>query len=170
MENQKTQKRFPTLSVRSIVERHYGEFKPRQVKWTPTQVQQLAKFAGIISFEDQAKYFNRPRAHVGSIRSAWMKKFGYGSGNINGMSGWRAKIFVTEDCPSVKTSFWDTNHKARSHSRQLYLWTDMERFLKPDCPAFIKEAIVAMAGFQRWLFGTESVRTEIVKIQQELSK
>ena len=166
----KTQKKFPKVNVRSIVERNYGEFEPRQIKWTPAQIHMLTKFAGIVSFEDQARYFKRPRANAGSIKSAWMKKFGHGSGNINGMSGWRARLFVTEDCPFIRSSYWDTNHKDKgSYSRSLYLWTDMEKYLRPDCPEFIKEAIVAMAKFQRWLFGVESVRTEIRKIQKEVA-
>jgi transcriptional regulator with XRE-family HTH domain len=59
----RTEKKFPNVRVRSIVER-YKLFKPRQIKWTDKQIIEAARMAGLISPGAQAKYFNRPRAFL----------------------------------------------------------------------------------------------------------
>ena len=168
----KTQEKFPEVSVRSIVERHYGEFSPRTIRWTDQQVIDLARFAGIIKMEDQARYFGRPNAHKGSIESAWMKKFGFGQGVIHGLAEFKAKLFVKKRCPFIETPFRYTRQRRKKQrvefTRILYLWVDMEKHLRSDCPGFVAEAIQAMADFQRWLFGTKYVRRKILKMIDEV--
>lgn len=163
-----TEKEFPDVSVRSIVERHYGEFPPRQIRWTDKQHVQLAKFGGLISFEAQAKYFNRPNANAPSIKSAWLKRIGVSGGNTNGMSNNRAKLFVRKSCPSIDTRFWAQRRQTREFGRQLYLWVDMENHLRSDCPTFIKQAVETMAMFQRWLHDCERPQRRIRNIIRDL--
>lgn len=142
----------------------YKSHKPKTIPWTNEQFIQLARFGGLVSFTTQAKYFKRPNAFEGSIKSAWMKKFGVGGGCINGMSDSRARYIVTKACPRIKTRFWETKDKKRgSFSRKSCLWIDMEKHLLPDTPEFIREAIVALADFQRWLFESQNPKRKILQ-------
>lgn len=143
--------------VEHIVYR-YKLHKPRRKRWTERQFIQLARFGGLIPYEDQAKYFKRPNAHAGSIKSAWMKKFGCAGGSINGMSQWQAKYIVTENCPYIRTKFWESRKPSGNYGRKLYLWVDMEKHLQPDLPDFMKNAIYTLANFQRWLHGNNAKR------------
>lgn len=155
----KTQKKFPNVKVRSVVER-YKLFKPRQEKWTNSQLIELTKMAGLISMNAQAKYFNRPNSNEGGIKSVWMKRFGHGQRNINGMAYWKAKHFVKKSCPVIETPFGSNEHT----QRHLVLWVDFEKHIKDDCPEFIKEAVSAMADFQRKLYGVKDVRAKVKRL------
>src|SRR5690606_27982022 len=123
----KTQKCYPEVNVRSIVER-YKLFKPRQVKWKEQEIIQLARFAGVISMQAQAKYFNRPRANAGSIKSVWVKKFRNCGGRIHGMAWYQARHITTPECPVLLTPFWVQRKPGSVKGtaiRKLCLWTDM---------------------------------------------
>lgn len=157
----KTEKQFPDVKVRSIVER-YKQFKPRQIRWTNEQIIELAKMSGLVSMTDQAKHFNRPRARAGSIQSFWMKRMGFGGGSIHGLSKHIAKQIATKDCPYIKTRFWQTRRGRADFSRHIALWVDLNSHLKSDVPDFIKEAIGTMADFQVWLFETSNPRMAIL--------
>jgi transcriptional regulator with XRE-family HTH domain len=158
----KTQERFPGITVRSIVERYRHD--PRRVRWTDEQLKELARMAGLVSMEAQAKYFNRPNANVGSIKSAWMKRFGHGSMNINGLSWWVAREFVRASCPRVQTKFWD---RSDGKVRSCVLWVDMKRHLRKDAPEWLRDVAEAMSNFQRWLHGTDQVRARIKRMIHE---
>lgn len=158
----KTQEKFPEVNIRSVVER-YTDFKPRQSRWSDKQIQELAKMAGLISFKAQAKYFNRPLANEGSIRSAWVKKFGHGQRVINGMAHWKAKHFIKKSCPIIETPFGSNSHT----QKHLILWVDFEKHIRSDCPEFIKEAVGTMASFQRKLFNVKDVRTKVKRLISE---
>lgn len=161
-----TQKAFPNVRVRSIVER-YKNFQPRQMRWTDDQIIELARMAGLVSMKSQAKYFKRPNAFEGSIKSAWMKKFGILGSSINGMSNCMARQLVTNECPRIKTFFWETRSKARGqYNRKICLWTDMKNHLRPEVPNFIGEAIVSLANFQTWLHGNNP-KNKCLALMQE---
>jgi len=163
----KTQERFPGENIRSIVER-YKYYKPRQIRWTNEQIHDLVKMGGIIPYQFQWKYFKRPNAREGSIRSFWMKRMGLSGGAIHGMSEWVAREIVNSDCPFIKTGFWESRRKQNGKnvvfSRKLFLWVDMENNLKKETPGFIKDAISSMAQFQRWVFSNKDPKKEIVKM------
>ncbi len=142
----------------------YKSHKPKQIKWTDKQITELAQMAGLINTARQAKYFNRPGAHAGSITSAWTKKFGIMGGSINGMSNLLAKEIVTAKCPRIKTEFYEARRKGEFYSRNLCLWVDMEKHLKRGNPKFIKQAVTQMAKFQRWLFNSKTPRNKIINI------
>jgi hypothetical protein len=142
----------------------YNLHEPKQIRWTDKQIIELAQFAGLINTNRQAKYFNRPGAHAGSIKSAWSKKFKIMGGSINGMSNWLAREIVTDECPRIKTEFYEGRKKGTYYSRNLCLWVDMEKHLKKGNPRFIKQAVVQMAKFQRWLFKTKTPKNKIMRI------
>lgn len=160
----KTQKKYPKIRIRSIVERYFKRLghEPRQVRWTADEIIELAKMGGLVSYERQAAYFNRPGANKGSITSAWAKKFGHGSVYVNGLSMCIAKHYVRSNCPYYKTSFWDHHNGARN----IALWVDVEKHLRSDVPDHLRDAIKALAKFQRWLHG-RNVRQSIKRILEE---
>ncbi len=160
-----TEEAFPGVSVRSVVE-HYKDFKPRQIRWTDTQITEAARMAGLVSPMAQAKYFNRPRAHVGSIRSLWMKKFGMGWGQVNGMVHHHAKHLVDIKARYLRP-VGESRHDEQVQFRRLILWVDMEKCLKPEVPTFMKDAIHTMADFQRWLHGSSDPRKQILRMIKE---
>lgn len=165
-----TQKRFPGVKVRSIVER-YKNFSPKCIKWTDDQLIELAQMAGVISLKAQAKYFDRPRANEGAIKSAWMKRFGSSGGSVNGLSWYMARHFVMADCPRFQTAFWMTATKRKGgtnhHSRWLVTWVDFERHLNPGSPKWLRDCARSMANFQVWLHGTKRPRKKLIEMMGE---
>ena len=161
----KTQKKYPNVKVRPIVERYLKDLDlpPRQIQWTDEQLMELVKMAGIISMSSQAKYFNRPNAHRGSIQSVWIKKFNRAGGSINGLSYSVAKHFVCFYCPVLSTKFWVTRKGSTESCRQLVLWVDVEKHVKKDLPKHILSGISALAKFQRYIHG-RNVRANIIKM------
>lgn len=147
----KTKKKFPKVTVRSIVERYMRslDLPKRQMRWTSQQLVELAQMAGLVGLEKQAAHFSRPNAYKGSIRSVWSKRFGHGAININGLSKQIAKAYVLDSCPYYATSFFPI----KQGPRIVALWIDVETHLREDVPDHLRKAISAMARFQRWLHG-----------------
>lgn len=162
----KTQKKFPKVKVRSIVERYMRslDLPKRQERWTSNQLIEVARMAGLVSLEKQASNFARPGANLGAMRSVWNKRFGHGGININGLSKNVAKGYVLHSCPYYSTSFW----YHRNGPRLIALWVDAEQHLKPDVPDHLREAIAALAKFQRWLHG-ENAKSNIEDILRRFS-
>lgn len=159
-----TEEKFPNIKVRTIIERH-GWIKgecPRQKRWTDQEIVELAKFAGLISFKNQAEYFRRPRANEGAISSAWNKKFKTKPGYMHGLPLYKAKIFLSPDAPTIRYQ-----EQERGGDRKMVLFCDAINYLRPDCPDFVRDAIKAMAEFQHKLFG-EDPRFEIENILEAL--
>lgn len=149
-----TQQMFPNVKIRSIVEKH--EHQARQVPWTFEQKKELLKMAGLISFKSQAKYFNRPRANEGSIRSAFAKRvLPISGGNLNGMNHYNAIKLVKSTCPFYKR-IMVRRVKSSTCIQQIALWVDIEDHLKDSIPESIRKGIAALALFQRKLHDTET--------------
>ncbi len=177
----KTRKRFPSVTVRSIVERYLKKYElnPRQIRWTKEQIVEAAKMAGIISHASQARYFNRPRAFEGSIRSLWVKKFGNSGGHVPGLKAQLAyqlveggrRIYRKDRTGSalflpikpLEVSFWmpRKGRRVRYLPRRIFLWVDIAENLRPDLHPEIKQIVRTMAKFQKWLHGTKNVRAAI---------
>jgi len=144
----KTEKKFPHIKVRSIIERanYYGfKLKPRQTRWTVDQIKLAVQMAAAgVPYEKQAKIFNRPNANAGSIRSFWVKRrAGASSGNyLHGMPKWIAREFLKPGFPTHKVG----------HLNLVY-WCEMSPWLLPETPDFLRDAIEALADFQQWIFG-----------------
>lgn len=150
-----TEKRFPRLRIKSIIHRadYYGfKLKPRQVRWTGAQIVEAAKMAGLVSPAQQAKIFNRPRAHAGSIKSLWSKRFKLAPTDIHGMANWKATHIVTAHCPRLKL-----------RHANICLWCDMEKHMRHGVPKFIADGIRTMAQFQRWLYSSNQPKREMLK-------
>lgn len=165
---EKTQKAFPQVRVRSVVER-YKLFKPRQLRWTDQQIVEAVKMSGLISWRSQAKYFNRPNAHDGSIKALWMKRFGFEGGSLNGMAHVNARRLIRNvggARPYLRPVGQDRNGNPVQF-RRIMLWVDLERFLHDEVPDFICEAVSAMADFQRWLWKSDDPKPLILKMIKE---
>jgi hypothetical protein len=146
-----TEQRFPNIKVRTIIER-YGWVKgecPRQRRWKDSELIELAKFAGLVSYENQANFFNRPRAHAGSIKSAWTKKFKTHPGFMHGIPLHKAKIFLDPGFPTIQVQ----NSMIDVGGKKMVLFCDAVEYIAKDCPVFVRDAIKAMAEFQEKLFG-----------------
>ncbi len=155
--------------VDHIVNR-YKTHKPKQIRWTDKEILEAAKMGGLISYEAQAKYFNRPRAHAGSIKALWTKRFNFLGGQINGMPHNQAKHLV--DCSARYVYAVGTNRKGeRTRGRRICLWLTMAESLKPEVPGFIASAIHTMADFQRWLWRDDNPKPRIMRMikQRELT-
>lgn len=161
----KTEEKFPELRIRSIIER-YKLHSPRQAKWKNDELVEVVRMSHFASHSSQAKYLNRPGAKAGSILSVHSKRLfkGIEKGNIHGLYEHKARFFVTKSCPKIIVNGLV---RTSGNNRYLYLWSDMEKNIRIDCPAAIKDAISAGATFQRWLYKTENPRKEILKIIRE---
>lgn len=170
----RTEKRFPNVRIRSVVERYFKQlgFKPRQVRWRADQIIELAQMAGLVNHSRQARHFNRPGAHEGAIKSAWMKKFQIGGSSMNGLSYCIARHYVRKSCPFMTTDFWAQRKDSRrggTWTRRLALWVDVDQHLRADVPDHLRQAIKAMAKFQRWLHG-RNVRSNVARIIKEVGR
>jgi hypothetical protein len=159
----KTAKRFPDVKVRSIVERYLAGLttERREIRWTDEQLVRAAKLAGLVSHDEMARYFNRPNAHRGSITSLWAKRFRMGGGNLNGLAWDVAKHLVVNYAPATKT----THGKGGAWR---VLWVHVEAFLKPGVPEHLRQAISALANFQRWLHGSRYPQVKIERLLEEV--
>lgn len=164
----KTQKMFPKLNVRSIVEKH-KIFEPRQTKWTDQQMIELVKMAGLVSPTGQQRFFKRPNSFEGGIKSVWIKRFGLKQTSIHGMPHWTAKHLVNSNARYIQP-FGISRSGKKVKFRRVILWTEMEKCLKPEVPDFICEAIKSMAQFQRTLFGVKDPKKKIIKMITEREK
>lgn len=161
----KTQEKFPDVSVRSIVER-YKEFKPRQIKWKDNEIIELIKMAGLVSPKSQAKYFNRPNANEGSIKSVFITKIKCPPTYINGLTHRTAKTLVNSKCRYIKPLGLGRNKKSVEF-RRMALWVDIEKSLKKDLPNYLVDAVQACAEFQRWIHGGGDVKKKIKDMIRE---
>ena len=169
-----TQKAFPKISVKSIVDRpeFYNVSRQyRQIRWTDEQHLEAVKMAGLISYQDQARFFNRPRANAGSIKSFWVKRVRTSDGYLHGMAEWNAKWIVTDRCPRLTLSFSQQRmgSKHTNKTKKLILWVDAEKHLRPEVPESIKIGVQAMADFTRRIFKSKNPKRQITKMIQERS-
>jgi hypothetical protein len=146
----KTAEKFPHVKVRSIIERYVRKLglDARQIRWTPQNLLEAAKMAGVISNNAQAKYFGRPNAYAGSIKSLWQKNFKCRPSNLNSCPHWIAKQIVDLRCPF---------YAKRGRSTKMFaFWADIHRNLKDSVSDEVKILVAAMAKFQKWLHNTEN--------------
>lgn len=162
----KTEERFPEISVRSVVER-YPNFSPRQIRWTEEQIIEAAKMAGLVSYKAQAKYFNRPNAFEGSICALWMKRFGIGQGQINGLVRSQVRPLIQGGHSKYISRVGQSRKGKRGQFQSLILWVDLEKMLKDDVPEFMKEAVRTLASFQRWLWRSDDPKPLILNMIKE---
>jgi len=164
----KTVKKFKGISVKSIVDRpeYYGHKRVyRQLRWTDAQKVELVRMSGLVSHGSQAAHFKRPKAAGGSIKSAWVKVFGRAPGQINGMSYDNAKHISKPGTPYLRPQGWI---RGRESKCWLVLWIDLEKNLKDGVPEYIREAVQAMADFQRWIWGVKNPRSKIIKMMNQI--
>lgn len=147
----KTQKKFPNIKVRSIIERY--PHAPRQIRWKYNEILEAVRMGGLVPKSSQAIFFNRPNANEGSINSIWNKKLNGNRSVINGLPYFIAKRIVKDKSRFINLKY-----------RKLFLWIDLENNLSPNLPIHFKKAIKAMAKFQKWLFNDKEPRKKILNM------
>ena len=156
-----TQKMFPTVALRSIVEhrtyRHH--FAPRQSRFTHEDYRLLVRMAGLVPYDMQAQHLQRPRAHAGSIRSFWVKNLPVSATSLQGIDRQTAKYICERDVPFIRVP--PVQRPDAAYGRSIVLWSDAALYLLPEVPAFIREAVEAMAAFQRWVYETDTPQVAI---------
>lgn len=159
----RVQELFPAVAGRSIVER-YKHFRPRQIRWTAAQLREAAKMAGLVSQLAQARFFGRPYAFDGSIRTLWRKRFRCAPGNLNGLNMQLAWWLGVCGCPAVLVA-----QGTQPWPRAKVLWLDLAAWLPAEMAPEIARAVRALAAFQTWLHGTSDaaeVRAMITEREQ----
>jgi hypothetical protein len=144
------EQQFPQVRVRSVIER-YKRYRPRQIRWTAQQQLEAARMAGLVSRNAQARYFGRPNAYGGSIRSLWAKRFQCAPGDVNGLGGHLAWQIALPGVPAVLVPT-DTGAPG---PKMRVLWLDLAQWLKPDVDPLIRQMIETLAAFQQWLHATD---------------
>lgn len=163
----KTQELFPTVRVRSIIER-YKQYAPRQRRWTPEELLEAAQMAGIVSHTAQARYFGRPNASTGSIASVWSKHFRCAPRDVHGLGAHLVWQLCT---PGVTATL--VAQQTMPGPRTVVLWLDLATHLRADVEPEICEAIAALADFQGWLYGTREsadIRTMITEREAQYGR
>jgi hypothetical protein len=155
-----TKNRYKNICVRSIIDRNNQGVCPFQRNWLFSEIIEAIRMGGIISLEDQWKYFKRPGAFKGSIQSLWIKRLHGNASVINGLYRDKALCIVKRDTPSLSV---------KHRNAHLYLWIDIEKNLLPNMPDSIQLAVKACADFQRWIFGVKDVKRKIRKMIKERS-
>lgn len=160
----RVQEQFPDVHVRSIVGRHRLA-RPRQTRWTGAQLFEAARMAGLVSPNAQARYFGRPHASDGSIKALWVKRFQCPARDVNGLAAHTAWPLCGPGTPAVLV-----RHPQTSAPSMKILWMDLAEHLRPEVAAPLREAVEALAAFQRWLQGTrarEAIMTMIREREQD---
>lgn len=148
---------FPDVQVRSIVERY--PHAPRQRRWQAEELIEAARMAGLVCPTAQARYFGRPNAYAGSIKSLWVKVFQCAPQHINGLGAHLAWHLVTPGTPAVLV-----RHEIGGQCRPKVLWLEVAAHLRADVAPEIVQVIQSLAAFQGWLHGTnrpEQIRAMI---------
>ncbi|MGI9296558.1 MAG: hypothetical protein ACR2QC_01505 [Gammaproteobacteria bacterium] len=144
----RTQELFPNVKIRSIVER-YKDYSPRQIRWTDNQIIEAARMAGLVRHAAQAKFFNRPNAYEGSIKSFWVKRMNCSPIYINGMSSTLILQIAKPGVPAIII-----NHMNAGCPHPKVLWLDLIYWLRDDIDPVVRHSIETLAQFQAWLHGT----------------
>lgn len=153
----KTEEKYPNINFRNIVFNRQAsrKTKPRLIRWTDDQLIDATRMAGLVPYDKQVAYFNRPNAKELSIKYLWSDKLKMKPANIHGLSFEHGQ-HISKKCPSIKFKY-----------KRVLLWTDLENHLKPSIPQEIKSAVETLAKFQRWLFKSENPKQEILRIMKE---
>ena len=159
----RVQELFPEVCVRSIVERS-RDGRARQIRWTPAQLVEAARMAGLVSHGAQARFFGRPNAYDGSIHAVWAKRFQCAPGDLNGLGIHQAWRLARSGCPAVLVRRQEAGVPIAK-----VLWLDLVDWLRPEVEPWVVEAIAALARFQRWLHGgagTADIRQMITEREE----
>jgi hypothetical protein len=162
----KTLEKYPNIKVRSIIEtaRLYGyDYEPRQIRWQNDQIIEAAKMAGIISHDSQAKFFNRPNAFSGAIKSLWSKNFKCNQKYINGLSFNVAKNIIKLGTPIIRI-------RNKGQYIDKILWCDIYNNVNDDLPEWIKNIFKTLCDFQKWLHNSKEPNDKIINMIRERQK
>ena len=155
---QKTREAYPDLKLRSIIEKYGKGIQPHNRKWTNDEILEVIKLSGIFNAKKTASIFKRKKATEKSINKVW-HRLKCKPTQILGLPKYKGHLFVKKSCPRFKP--------LRSNGSEYFLWSDIVKHIKPDCPFFIKDAFEALSEFQIHLYGTKNVRRYLEKTKKE---
>lgn len=137
-----TRKKFPSISVRSIIDRYISEVKC--YKWSDKEYLSLVRYSGLVPWSYIAVKLGRQK---NAARRKYRRVL---AGRVNCLPHNITKYFVREGCPFFYI-------RLDLHSTGLWMcpWFIINKFKKRNLPKHIKQAIKAMAKFQIWLHGSE---------------
>ena len=144
----RTQDLFPDVVVRSLIERH-KDYPPRQVRWTGEQQIEAVRMAGLVSHTAQARYFGRPNAFEGSIRSFWQKGMACAPRDVHGLGHHLVWQIARPGVPAVLVS-----QQEQPGARVVVLWLDLVGHLRPGAAPEVRQMVEVLARFQGWLYGS----------------
>jgi len=139
-----TQKKYPHVRVRSIVERYTQNLKCKQ--WYKNEMSKLLRMVGLLPRSVIAKHIGRP-PNV-SVKKK-LRLMGFQETGINTLNYALAKHFVKPNCPFFSIRVGETGA-----SRWYCLWVDAYKYLKPGLAPWITSAIQSLAKFQIWMHGS----------------
>lgn len=148
----RTQALFPDVALRSIVERHRDLIVPRQVRWTGAHLVEAVRMAGLVSADAQARWFGRPNAYGGSIKSLWIKHLRCSPRDIHGLPASVAWPLVQPGCPATMSP----PDNRQPGVRVKVLWLDAAAWLRAEVARECASAVQALARFQGWVWGLTS--------------
>lgn len=147
---EETQKKFPDLKARSIVDRYLKSVKC--FKYTDDEILILLKYTGLVSWPEISAKLGR------SCFATRRKLYRTISGRVNGLPFMVAKNFVKNGCP-----FFHIKLNLRSTGLWISPWTELSKHLKTENPSWVNQAFLSLAQFQRWLLGSDERVLEIIQ-------
>lgn len=161
----KTCEKYSKISpgaVRGLIERNTPRaYKPNRAhKWTEEEKIQLVKFAGLISIENQLKFFKLENRTPNTIQA----RREYKTEHLHGLPYHLAVKILNKGFPFIRTQMAVNPEKGYI---RLVLWCDAVFYLRADCPNVVKDIVLACAKFQFKLFGGNP-RQEILKMLEEM--
>lgn len=146
---EETKKKFPGIAVRSIIDRYCK--RKKVLKWSDEDIVNLYRWTGLCQWDAIAKKLGRNPYAV-------RKRRRFTKGRLNSLPFNTAKHYVKKGCP-----FYHVRLESKAAGTWICPWIIMEKYLKDDIPDWIRDSIVALAKFQRWLHGSEERVFEILQ-------
>lgn len=140
-----TEKRFPDLNVRAIIETYLGN-KGSHKNWTLNEILFTAKVGGLLTYERQGEIINRT---YNSIKTRWLKDIGMSPKNLNGIPLKDVRDLIKKGC----RYFYIKSKERFGRDPCVVLWCDLEKNLLDDVPPEIKQCVSAMSQFQKLIHG-----------------
>lgn len=156
------ERKFKDINSRSIIDRYLKGTCPKTEYWSDEHILKLAKFAGIMSYMNQALHIGKPNATAASVKSSYYKKLGSAGHNINGMAYHIGRYFVKKSCPIYQTGFCVGDS---SIAKKIIFWIDAYEHMRDDIPDHIKHGFRALSRFQLWLHGSKESLLNILNLE-----
>lgn len=153
---------FPGVCCETV--RNKTKLPSRQLRWSSRQLHVAAQMSGLVPMAVQAAVLQPGKKDSGAVRSMWRRKLGNTGTELHGMRLKWAYRICRRTVPSIEVFF---AARGAPVTQRRALWCDMAEHLQPGLPDFLRDAVLALADFQRWLFASEDPRAIVLQIVQE---